>query len=144
MFARNVKVNMDDMRKSQFEAATLVLRRQLHFLRTGELPTPTAHDAAVAPIGSVEDRLDEQSLAICALPEGDNDGPCPEVHGQLRLRRTVRYRGGRGGGGIRTMYYSNRDNIFALNSLCEKWVRTQFSSQEYQNKRRTMHCQSKS
>lgn len=130
MFARNVKVNMEDMRKAQFEAATLVLRRQLAFLRHGKFPEPSVHDAAMAPIGSVDERLDEQSLAICAMPhtdahgnERDTEAPVPEVHGQLRLRRTIRYKAGRGGGPTRTIIYSNRDNIFALNSLCEKWVR---------------------
>jgi hypothetical protein len=123
MFARNVKVNMEDMRKAQFEAATIVLRRQLSFLRHGSFPDLSAPDTSIAPIGSVEERLDEQSLAIRAIPKQDEDGPVPLVHGQLRLRRTVKYKGGRGGHAqTRTIYYSNRDNIFVLNSLCEKWV----------------------
>jgi hypothetical protein len=123
MFARNVKVSMEEMRHKQFEAATIILRRQLAFLRTGTLPTPNEHEASVAPIGKLDERLDEQSMAIRTITPRDGDCDEPGAHGQLRLRRTVTYKVGGGRTTTRSMLITNRDDIFALNGLCEKWVR---------------------
>jgi hypothetical protein len=126
MFARNVKVSMEEMRQKQFDAASVVLRRQFAFLATGErpVPHPGSHDDSVAPIGDVEARLDEQSAAIWRLPERDGDADVPGTPGQLRLRRTVTCRGPGGRKEARSMLLTSRDDIFALNSLCEKWVRS--------------------
>lgn len=124
MFARNVKVSMDEMRNKQFDAATVVLRRQLAFLRTGALPSPGDKDTATAPVGNVEEHLDEQSVAMRSLPEHDGDADEAGTPGQLRLRRTITTKVPGGRTTSRTIYITNRDDIFALNGLCEKWVRT--------------------
>lgn len=126
-FARSVKVKLDDMRQKQFDAASVVLRRQLHFLSTGELPKPGgASDEKLAPLGDPdpECRLDKTSAAILKLPEIEGDADVPGKPGQLRLRRTVTWqRGAARRAESRTWLLTSRNDIIELNSLCEKWVR---------------------
>ena len=65
-----------------------------------------------------------QAYAIwnCDGPDGDAD--VPGVPGQLRLRRRITApQRGRGRNPTRTVLVTGRDDIFALNSLCEKWAR---------------------
>ncbi|NJO12826.1 MAG: hypothetical protein HC872_04460 [Gammaproteobacteria bacterium] len=121
MFARNVKVSLEEMRQRQTDAAGIVLRRQLAFLRDGVLPDKEDPDVAVAPIG--QDGCDEQSYPLAELPALDGEPDAPGTPGQMRLRRLIKYPKGTPGATTRTIYIVKREDIFALNGLCEKWVR---------------------
>ena len=54
MFARNVKVSMDEMRQRQFKAGEVVIARQMRFLRDGVLPDASADADEDAPLGDPE------------------------------------------------------------------------------------------
>jgi hypothetical protein len=123
MFARSVKVSMEDMRQRQFSAANAIMSRQQAFLQKGRLPDPHDDDTEAAPLGDLDEGLDEQSMQIRTIPLVDGDKDEPGKDGQLRLRRTIQFTTADGAVHTRVIIYTNREDIFSLNSCCEKWVR---------------------
>lgn len=72
--------------------------------------------------------LDDETLDLVTLADADGDPDERESAkaGDLRLRRTIVYRLGDGPAQRRSYVLTDREKIFAVNSLYEKWVRGVF------------------
>ena len=69
--------------------------------------------------------LDEEMLELMTVtgPDGDPNETISARDGELRVRRTMSYTLPDGTSVKRSFVLTNREKIFALNTLYEKWVR---------------------